>query len=247
MRVFVLIPVLSLNDISFTYHSKEGETKAIINMSLSFDKGTFTAIVGPSGCGKTTLLSILYGQLKPESGNLILNSENSSFSMGYMLQKDNLLEWRSIFKNVILGLEINHMKTKENIYYVNSLLKQYGLYDFKNVKPASLSGGMRQRAALIRTLALKPDILLLDEPFSALDYQTRLTVREDICQILRAESKTVILVTHDIDEAIEVADRVVVLTKRPACIKKIIDVSDKSRDSQNLYRKTIKEALGYEK
>ena len=163
--------------------------------------------------------------------------------MGYMLQKDNLFEWRSIYKNVLLGLEINNRKSPENIAYVNRLLEQYDLAEFKSSRPSQLSGGMRQRAALIRTLALKPDILLLDEPFSALDYQTRLEVREDICNILHREKKTVILVTHDIPEAVAMTDRVLVLTNRPAKLLKVIDIKAKDTLSSEKYINEIREAL----
>lgn len=150
--------------------------------------------------------------------------ENSSSKIGYMLQKDSLLEWRTIYKNVIFGLEITHQKTKENEEYVKELLKKYGLYEFKDKYPVQLSGGMRQRVALIRTLAIKPEILLLDEAFSALDYQTRIMVTKDIYNILKNENITTLMVTHDISEAISMSDKIVVLTKRPATVKKIEDI-----------------------
>ena len=202
--------ILSLDHIYYSYHDKNGETPVINDLSFEIKPGSFTSIVGPSGCGKSTLLSLLCDLIKPEAGTIYIRppENNTDSRMGYMLQKDNLFEWRSIYKNVMLGLEINNKKTPENIAYVNHLLEQYDLAEFKSARPSQLSGGMRQRAALIRTLALKPDILLLDEPFSALDYQTRLEVREDICNILRSEKKTVILVTHDISEAIAMTDRV---------------------------------------
>lgn len=238
-------PILSMNHIYYSYHDKNGETPVIDDLSFSIEPGSFTAIVGPSGCGKSTILSLLCGLIKPESGSITIRHDSSDKAsrMGYMLQKDNLFEWRSIYKNVLLGLEINNRKSPENIAYVNRLLEQYDLAEFKSSRPSQLSGGMRQRAALIRTLALKPDILLLDEPFSALDYQTRLEVREDICNILHREKKTVILVTHDIPEAVAMTDRVLVLTNRPAKLLKVIDIKAKDTLSSEKYINEIREAL----
>ena len=229
--------ILSLDHIYYSYHDKNGETPVINDLSFEIKPGSFTSIVGPSGCGKSTLLSLLCDLIKPEAEN------NTDSRMGYMLQKDNLFEWRSIYKNVMLGLEINNKKTPENIAYVNHLLEQYDLAEFKSARPSQLSGGMRQRAALIRTLALKPDILLLDEPFSALDYQTRLEVREDICNILRSEKKTVILVTHDISEAIAMTDRVLILTNRPASLLKTVDIKSRDTLSTQKYFDEIREVL----
>lgn len=233
-------PILSLKNIYYSYHSKNGETPVIDNLSFDIEPESFTSIVGPSGCGKSTILSLLYGLIKPAAGSIYINETSR---MGYMLQKDNLFEWRSIYKNVLLGLEICHSKTPKNIDYVNRLLKQYGLSSFKDSRPSQLSGGMRQRAALIRTLALKPDILLLDEPFSALDYQTRLDVRGDICNILRRENKTVILVTHDISEAIAMTDRVLVLTHRPATLFTAIDIEGRDALQTDKYFNQIREAM----
>lgn len=237
--------ILSLDHIYYSYHDKNGETPVINDLSFEIKPGSFTSIVGPSGCGKSTLLSLLCDLIKPEAGTIYIRpSENNTDSrMGYMLQKDNLFEWRSIYKNVVLGLEINNKKTPENIAYVNHLLEQYDLAEFKSARPSQLSGGMRQRAALIRTLALKPDILLLDEPFSALDYQTRLEVREDICNILRSEKKTVILVTHDISEAIAMTDRVLILTSRPAKLLKTINIESRDTLSSQKYFNEIREVL----
>ena len=212
-------PIINMQDISLRYHSINGETIAVSHLNLSVENGEFISIVGPSGCGKSTILSLLAGLLQPSDGNLIING-----TIGYMLQKDHLLHWRSIRQNVLLGLEIQNKLTPENIEYTESLLEQYGLGEFKGHYPWQLSGGMRQRAALIRTLAVKPDILLLDEPFSALDYQTRLSVSDEIGSIIRNTGKTAILVTHDISEAISLADRVIVLTKRPASVKKIFPI-----------------------
>ncbi len=222
-------PILELHDICYSYHSLEGETDALSHISFQVNKGEFLAIVGPSGCGKSTLLSIIAGLLLPENGKIhfpVPQEEGIDKHpaadcprIGYMLQHDHLFEWRTIYRNVTLGLEINHQLTTEKKQRVMELLKDYGLDKFKDKKPGELSGGMKQRAALIRTLALDPEILLLDEPFSALDYQTRLSVSSDICGIIRSAKKTAILVTHDLSEAISLADRILVLSKRPATIK----------------------------
>lgn len=230
-------PILSLENIYYSYHNLKGETPAIENMSFQVAEGEFLAIVGPSGCGKSTLLSIIAGLLKPESGTL---SFGSPTRIGYMLQHDHLFEWRTIYQNVILGLELNKNVTKENTDYVLQLLKDYGLYSFKDQKPSQLSGGMRQRAALIRTMAIKPDLMLLDEPFSALDFQTRMTVSADIGNIIRKTGKTAILITHDLSEAITLADRVLVLSKRPSSVKYELNVSyDIDRSSPLSIRNTV--------
>ena len=213
--------ILQLENISFSYHSLLGETDVLHNLSFSVKEGEFVAIVGPSGCGKSTLLNIICGLLTSKSGKRILAPDTS---IGYMLQHDHLFEWRTIFENVTLGLEIQNKLTKENVDYVLSLLESYGLADFKDKRPSELSGGMKQRAALIRTLALHPQILLLDEPFSALDYQTRLLVSSDIGRIIRQTNKTAILVTHNLSEAISLADRVLVLSKRPSTIRADIEI-----------------------
>ena len=216
--------VVEIKNLYMKYHSLEGEISAIENINLEIYKGEFIGIVGPSGCGKSTLLSLIAGLLKPSSGKILINGEivtGPSSRVGYMLQKDHLFEWRTIFQNAIIGLEIQKKLNEETKAYVTNLLDTYGLGEFKNHYPRQLSGGMRQRAALIRTLAVKPDILLLDEAFSALDYQTRLAVSDEIYAILKKENKTAIIVSHDISEAISLSDRVVVLTKRPATIKNI--------------------------
>lgn len=216
-------PNLECRDICFSYHNLKGETKALDHISFQIDQGEFIAIVGPSGCGKSTLLSIIAGLLKPESGEILLNQAND-IKIGYMLQQDHLLEWRSIWKNVLLGPEITGTLTKEKEDLANHLLNDYGLYKFKDKKPSELSGGMKQRAALIRTMVMEPALLLLDEPFSALDYQTRLTVSADIGSIIRKSQITAILITHDLSEAISLSDRILVMTKRPATIKNNIPV-----------------------
>ena len=209
-------PIVSLEDVSLRYHSLSGETLAVSHLNLDVASGEFVSIVGPSGCGKSSVLSMLVGLLPPTEGKIAVNG-----AIGYMLQKDYLLEWRSIRSNALLGLELQNKLTAENIQYVDTLLEQYGLAEFREQYPYQLSGGMRQRAALIRTLAIRPEILLLDEPFSALDYQTRLSVSDEIGSIIRQQKKTAILVTHDISEAISLSDRVIVLTKRPARVKAI--------------------------
>ena len=206
--------ILKVENITKRYQAKNGEIEALKNITFSIKKGEFVSIIGPSGCGKSTILSILAGLEEKTSGKVICDKE-----IGYMLQKDNLLEWRTIYQNVIFGLEIKKIKTKENENYVIELLKKYHLYEFKDKYPSQLSGGMRQRAALIRTLARKPEILLLDEAFSALDYQTRIMVTKDIYEILKKEHITTLMVTHDISEAISMSDRILILSNRPAVIK----------------------------
>ena len=219
---------LRLENISKTYQDLNGETLAIENFSYTFENGKFVSIVGPSGCGKSTLLSIISGLEKQTSGTISIdNSEphNNNFSIGYMLQKDYLLNWRTVYQNILLGLEIRKMISKENVEYVNDLLHKYNLYEFKDRYPTQLSGGMRQRVALIRTLTIKPDVLLLDEAFSALDYQTRLSVANDVYGIIKSENKTTIMVTHDIPESISMSDEVIVLTNRPCKIKSVHEIS----------------------
>lgn len=274
--------VLEFNNVSFTYFSENGETKAVDNISFNVKNGEFVAILGPSGSGKTTILSLISGLLSPTNGEVVVNNiVNSAKDLqnnknvvkmlflklkrnkrrvnelksetGYMFQKDHLFEWRSVMQNVLLGIEIQkksftkqakkeffkknkHMSFfkrlcsqkkfikqyfKEKREYANVLLKKYGLWEFRKKYPSQLSGGMRQRVALIRTLALKPNILLLDEPFSALDYQTRLNLCDDVSKIIKNENKTTVLVTHDITEALSMANKVIVLTKRPAKVKNI--------------------------
>lgn len=219
--------LLNIENLSYSYHTLSGETTALSDVSFSVSEGEFVAIVGPSGCGKSTLLSLIAGLITPSSGNIYINGKEAKTSgknIGYMLQKDHLLEWRSTLKNLTLGLEIQHKLTEESYVVINKMLDTYGLITFRDSKPSQLSGGMRQRAALIRTLLLEPDILLLDEPFSALDYQTRLEVSDDIWGIIRKEKKTAVLITHDIAEAVSMADRIIILTDRPATVKSIIDV-----------------------
>ena len=230
--------ILELKNISKKYQAKQGEVLALKNINLKVKKGEFISIIGPSGCGKSTLLSIISGLEEKSTGEIYLEGkkvEKLSDQIGYMLQKDCLLEWRTIFSNAIFGLEIKGKVSKESKEYIEELLKKYNLYEFKDKYPSELSGGMRQRAALIRTLATNPKILLLDEAFSALDYQTRIMVTNDIYSILRKENITAIIVIHDISEAISMSDRVVVLTKRPGTVKDIhkIDFEIEDRNPIN--------------
>ncbi|MBO5413448.1 MAG: ABC transporter ATP-binding protein [Clostridia bacterium] len=212
--------VLKVKNISKIYQAQNGEVEALKDVSFSIKEGEFVSIIGPSGCGKSTVLSIIAGLESKNNGEITIDGQ-----IGYMLQKDSLLEWRTIYNNIMFGLEVQNIKTKENEEYVVELLKKYNLYEFKDKYPNQLSGGMRQRAALIRTLAIKPKILLLDEAFSALDYQTRIMVTKDIYEILRNENITALIVTHDISEAISMSDRIIILSNRPAVVKEIIDIN----------------------
>ena len=226
--------ILEVKNITKKYQTKEGEIIALKNVNLRVGKGEFVSIIGPSGCGKSTLLSIIAGLEEKTSGEIYIDGE-----IGYMLQRDCLLEWKTVFSNTLFGLQIKGKNNKENKQYVEELLKKYNLYDFKDKYPSELSGGMRQRVALIRTLAVKPKILLLDEAFSALDYQTRIMVTNDIYNILRKEGITTIMVTHDISEAISMSDRVIVLNARPGTVKNIhkIDFDMENRNPINCREK----------
>ena len=220
--------VVEVQNVGMRYQSLNGEITALENINFSVLSGEFVSIVGPSGCGKSTLLSIISGLLSSTSGTVLLSGEKvtgTSRKIGYMLQKDHLFNWRTIYQNVMLGLEIRRIVTTEAKGRALNLLRTYGLYEFKDKYPNQLSGGMRQRVALIRTLMTDPQILLLDEAFSALDYQTRLVVNEDIYAIIKQENKTALLVTHDISESISMSDRVILLSKRPGTIKNIYDIN----------------------
>lgn len=220
--------LLELKNINLTYQTLKSETKAIENVSFYVDQGEFISIVGPSGSGKTTILSIISGLLKASGGNILLDGEEISgisTNVGYMFQRDNLFEWLTVLQNINLGIKINSGKNCLTREKVCELLNKYELSGFEKSRPSELSGGMRQRVSLIRTLALNPKLLLLDEPFSALDYQTRLSVQTDIHSIIKSEHKTAILVTHDISEAISMSDRIIVLTKRPGTIKNIVELN----------------------
>ena len=211
--------VLKVKNISKIYQAENGEVEAVKNVSFSVEEGEFVSLIGPSGCGKSTVLSIIAGLEEKTSGNIEIDGQ-----IGYMLQKDHLLDWLSIKDNITLGPRIHHKLTPEKESWADKMLEEYGLAPFADARPSQLSGGMRQRAALIRTLALSPSLLLLDEPFSALDYQTRLTVSDDIYRILRTQHMSAVLVTHDISEAISFCDRIIVLTSRPASVKKTFDI-----------------------
>ncbi len=240
--------ILELKNISYAYHNLQGETPALSDISFGVKEGEFVAIVGPSGCGKSTLLSIIAGLMKPDGGTIVVNNPDGSLhypKVGYMLQHDHLFEWRTVYKNVILGLEINHMMTPERLAYVDKLLHDYELEKFKDKRPSELSGGMKQRAALIRTLAMGPELLLLDEPFSALDYQTRLMVSADICRLIRRTGKTVIIITHDLSEAISLADRIIVLSRRPAIVKEEVTIKLTLQDNSPLAARHAPEFQGY--
>ena len=235
--------ILRIKDLRKIYHTKQNEILAVDNFSFDLKEGEFVAIVGPSGCGKSTILSILCGLEKASAGTI---KTEDGISFGYMLQGDNLFEWQTIFKNCLLGLELKGKVSEKDKEYVKKLLKTYGLEEFMNAYPSNLSGGMRQRVALIRTLATRPDLLLLDEPFSALDYQSRLAVSDDVYKIIKSEKKSAIMVTHDISEAISMADRVIVLSQRPCTIKSIYEIklTDKSTPINN--RKTKEFAKYYD-
>lgn len=219
---------LTVKDIYMNYHSLKGATEALKDISFSVNEGEFLSIVGPSGCGKSTLLNIIAGLIKPSSGEIYIDNKkltSVSSKMGYMFQKDQLFEWSSVWENIILGIKIQHKSPDLYKDKINALLENYGLIDFVHYYPDELSGGMRQKVALIRTLSLNPEVLLLDEPFSALDYQTRLNISDEIFKILKKEGKTVIMVTHDIAEAISMSNRIIVLSNRPAKLKKIFDIN----------------------
>lgn len=227
------MPILSIKNLKKIYHDIDGEVCAIGDINLDIYDKELVSIVGPSGCGKTSLLSILSNLENKSNGTISFDKEN--IKLGYMLQKDALFPWKTILDNCLIGLKLNHTLNDETKNHVIELLNTYGLGEFIHKYPDSLSGGMKQRVALIRTLATDPDILLLDEPFSALDYVTRLALSDDLYKIIKNEGKTAILVTHDLAEAISLSDRVVVLTKRPATVKKIYDINltDKSTPIHN--------------
>ena len=241
-------PKLEACGVSYSYHSLEGETPALSNISFTVTTGEFLAVVGPSGCGKSTLLSLLSGLLEPEEGNVLIDGtpiRQSGASIGYMLQKDHLFEWRTIYSNVSLGLEIQKKLNPDSRARLSEMLDSYGLSGFESAHPSELSGGMRQRAALIRTLALKPDLLLLDEPFSALDYQTRLSVCDDISSIIRSTKKTAVLITHDLAEAISVADRIIILSARPGRVKAIFPITFDAQYDSPLKRRNAPDFSHY--
>ena len=221
--------IIQVRSAALTYQSADGEVEALRSISLSMNEGEFCSIVGPSGCGKSTLLGAIAGLETLDSGSILVDGEEvrgPSPRIGLMPQRDQLFEWKTIQENVMLGLQVRRRDTPENRRRVAELLERYGLAEFAQKRPGQLSGGMRQRCALIRTLAIEPRILLLDEPFSALDYQTRLAVSADIHAILRREGQTALLVTHDISEAISMSDRVFILSRRPATVKAVRDLRE---------------------
>lgn len=217
--------MLEFKDVNFCYQTVNEEIKALDGLSFMVENEEFASIVGPSGCGKTTILSLIAGLLEKSSGEILLSGkpiQKNDDRIGYMFQRDHLFEWRTIWQNVTLGIELSKPQNADyKREFARELLKKYDLYDFISSKPRSLSGGMRQRVALIRTLVMEPSLLLLDEPFSALDFQTRLKVCDDVHSIIKSEKKTAILVTHDISEAISMSDKVVVLSSRPASVKHV--------------------------
>ncbi len=225
--------LLKIKELSKNYITKKQVICALKNINLTVNDNEFIVLVGPSGCGKSTILSIIGDLEKKSSGKIKFSKDN--IKVGYMFQEDALFPWLNVYDNCMLGLKISHQINDENTRYVKMLLKKYGLSNFEKSYPNELSGGMRQRVALIRTLATKPDILLLDEPFSALDYQTRITVSDDVFKIIKEEKKTALMVSHDIGEAIAMADKVIVLSNRPAIIKNIYDIKmeNKSLPSEN--------------
>ncbi len=233
--------ILTITNLEKSFHTRDGEIKALESVSFDVKEKEFISIIGPSGCGKSTILSILAG-LEEKSNGEINFSKN--YTIGYMLQNDSLFEWRTVLENCLLGLEITNQLTKENKEYVINLLKTYGLEEFIDSYPSRLSGGMRQRVALIRTLATKPDILLLDEAMSALDYQSRLAISDDIYKIIKKEGKTAIMVTHDIAEAISMSDRIIVLSKRPATVKKVYEINMQNK-STPIHNRKCKEFASY--
>ena len=219
--------ILNIQNLSKSFFTLDGEIEVLKDLSFSLKEGEKIAIVGPSGCGKSTILNLISGLILPNKGTIDLSGD-----VGYMFQKDNLLEWRTIYKNITIGLEIKGKITDTQKNNIDNLLKKYGLYEFKNSYPSELSGGMRQRVALIRTLVLNPSLLLLDEPFSALDAQTKIAVNEDVYTIVSKENKSVILVTHDISEAIGFCDKIIVLTNRPSTIKNIYSIEFKNLENR---------------
>ena len=233
--------LLEIKELSKNYLTKKQVICAIKNINLLIKENQFIALVGPSGCGKSTILSIIGGLEKKSSGQI--NFMKKNLKVGYMFQEDASFPWLNVLDNCMLGLKIQNKETKENKKYVKTLLKKYGLSSFEKSYPKELSGGMRQRVALIRTLATKPDILLLDEPFSALDYQTRITVSDDVFKIIKQEKKTALMVSHDINEAISMADKVIVLSNRPSIIKNVYEIKmeNKSIPSENRKNKKFNE------
>lgn len=216
------LPRIDVRNVSLRYFTTQGETQALEDISLKVAPGEFISIIGQSGCGKSTLLSIIAGILAPSGGSVTVDGQpvdGPSPSIGYMLQQDFLYEWRTILDNALLGAQIQRRDMRIARERAIHLLHKCGMGNFLHHYPRQLSGGMRQRVALARTLVTNPDVMLLDEPFSALDSQTRLAIADEVVDVLRSEGKSVVLVTHDIGEAISMTDRVVVMSRRPGRIK----------------------------
>lgn len=219
--------VLRAENIGVVFGAAAGSVEAIHKVDFELHEGEVLAIVGPSGCGKSTLFNTISGLLKPTRGSVEVDGvrvEEATGHVGYMLQKDLLLPWRSVVDNVVLGLEVRGTPRAEARAVAHELIAAYGLAGFENAKPATLSGGMRQRVAIMRTLAFDPDVILFDEPFSALDFQTRLLLQADVARIIRERRKSALFVTHDIGEAIAMADRVIVLSRRPSVVRAIHEI-----------------------
>lgn len=238
--------IVEVRHAELVYQEVLAETPAVHDLSFSISDGEFVSIVGPSGCGKTTVLSLLMGLIPPTSGRVEIlgTSAQGKPQVGYMLQRDHLLDWRTVEQNVLLGLEVKRMLTPERRAQAMALLERYGLASFQTHYPRALSGGMRQKVALIRTLAIEPTLLLLDEPFSALDYQTRLRLCDEMYDIIKREHKTAVLVTHDIAEAVSMSDRVLVFTKRPAQLRSEHTIAHEPADTP-LMRRNDPRFAGY--
>ena len=224
--------LISFKNVSKTFYNLVQETKVLDDISFTIYDDEIVCLLGPSGCGKSTILNLINELIEPTKGNITRNAK-----LGYMFQKDCLMNWRNIYKNVTIGLEIKKDKSKESLEYVENLMKKYQIYEFKSFYPSELSGGLRQRVSLIRTLVLQPDLLLLDEPFSKLDFQTRLMVQNDVYNIIKNEKKSALMVTHDIDEAIALSSRILVLSSRPTRIKEEIKIQFDSKLSPIEIRK----------
>lgn len=222
--------ILNIKNLRKIYHTEKEEILAVDNFSLELKKGEIVAIVGPSGCGKSTILNMIGDLISKSEGIIEFNEEKN---ISYMLQEDALFPFRTVLKNCLIGLEIKNINNKENIDYVYKLLERYGLEDFINSYPANLSGGMRQRVALIRTIATHPNLILLDEPFSALDFQSRITLTDDVYKIIKEENISAIMITHNIEEAASMADRVIVLSNRPSVVKNIYKTNINNIPSEN--------------
>lgn len=210
--------LINICNLSKTYHTLTKEIKALENITYNIEENKIISVVGPSGCGKSTLLNLITELEKPSDGYI---RNNRDLTIGYMMQSSALLPWLTVFDNACLGLDIKKIHNEDSIKYVNDLLKKYDLYDFKDEYPNNLSGGMKQRLALIRTLAIKPNILLLDEPFSKLDIETRKNISNDVYKIIKELNITTILITHDIEEALSLSNDIIILTKRPGKIKAV--------------------------